>query len=131
MTMTMAACGSRSDDGDGESGDSSAGDGSGDASGEGGGVSDEELRADCASGCVRFKECAPESYDAAYADDQACADYCFQLFDAPDECRSASVGYRNCTRSLACVDWPALLNDPATSACAESWAPVAASCPVP
>lgn len=122
LATTPAACSSRT------SADAETGSSSGSGTGA---PTDEELRATCAAGCVKFQSCAPDAYMAAYEDDAACEAYCFELFDAPDDCRAASVDYAACTGALACVDWPDLLNDPATSKCAASWAPVAAACPVP
>ena len=118
--LGLVACGP------GSQGESSS---SGDSGDSGNLQSDAELRASCASGCVRFKACAPAAYDGAYADDQACEDFCFDLFDAPDACRAASVPYAACTVALECVDWPDLLSDPAMSMCSAAWADVMTACP--
>jgi hypothetical protein len=122
------ACSSRASDSDGDdatSGQSSSEAGTETADGGGG---DPELEALCLTGCERFLECAPNEYAAAYADDQACFDYCFTTFSATDACREAAGPYATCTAGLECSEWPALLADPATSACAEEWAVAGPAC---
>ncbi len=128
LLAPFGACGGRSSD---DADTSSSGEATGE-SGESGGLwSDAELREVCEMGCVRFETCAPETYMQAYADDQACADYCYGLFDAPDACRAAAPAYQQCTGSLPCEDWPALLDDPANTDCAASWSVVLQACEVP
>ena len=116
LLVFAGACSSRASDEDSES---SSGDGP---------VSDAELRERCAEGCERFKTCAAESYNAAYSDDQACEDFCFDSFSVSDACREASVPYSDCTLALECSEWPGLLSDPATSNCSQEWAAVDPPC---
>ena len=127
LSLTLA-CSSRTSDGDSsetDSGEASTNAGEEADATEG---SDPELEQLCLTGCERFALCAPETYVVAYADDQACFDYCYDTFSATPTCREAAGPYAACTASLECEQWPALLEDPATSACAEEWAVAGPAC---
>ena len=127
-SILCVACSSRASD---SGGDDAASEGStsggGDETTDPGG-DDPELEMLCVTGCERFSACAPTEYAGAYSDDQACFDYCFTTFSASTECREAAGPYAACTASLDCSQWPDLLADPATSACAEEWSVAGPAC---
>ena len=116
LCLSPCGCSSRASD---DTGDSSEG---------GGETGDAELMALCTNGCVRFETCAPSEYVLAYADDQACIDFCMTAFSSSTACREAAGPYASCTAGLDCSQWPDLLDDPATSACSSEWAVAGPAC---
>jgi len=89
---------------------------------------DAELEMLCETGCERFETCAPAQMQMQYGDRQGCEMGCFEQFATPASCRAAAPAYAMCTAALTCEEWPALLADPATSACAAQWADVSPVC---